>query len=116
MKCDCPTCNGKDYNPIGIEVAEKEVTPFFKQELLKLRYPAHPFPMRYDGLFASILCFGQALAYNRAHAVDMVYHTENKWMLKFSSELFAKFGMKVAHPSELKGEARLVCEFNVGSD
>jgi hypothetical protein len=113
MKCDCPSCNGKDFNPIGIQVAEKEVIPHFKNDLLKVKYPTHPFPMRYDGLLASCLCYGQALAYNRAHAIDMVYHTENKWMLKFRSELEAKFGMKVAHPSEMKGEPRLVCEFNV---
>ncbi len=112
MKCDCPTCKGKDHNALGIQVAEKEVIPFFKQELLKVAYPTHPFPIRYDGLLASCLCYGQALAYNRAHAVDMVYHTENKWMLKFASELEAKFGMKVAHPSEMKGDPKYVCEFN----
>jgi hypothetical protein len=116
MKCDCPTCNGKDYNPIGIQIAEKEVIPFFKQELLKVKYPTHPFPLKYDGLLASLLCFGQALAYNRAHAVHMGYYTENKWILKFGLELFDKFGMKVAHSSELKGEAKFVCEFNVGDD
>ncbi len=114
MKCDCPACNGKrDVNADGIQVAEKEVIPFFKIDLLKVKYPTHPFPMKYDGLFASLLCFGQALAYNRAHSVDMVYHTENKWMLKFASELEVKFGMKVSHPSEMKGEPKLVCEYNV---
>jgi len=114
MKCDCPVCNGKDFNLAGTEVSQKEVIPFFKNELLKVKYPTHPFAMKYDGLLPSLLCYGQALAYNRAHSVDMMYHTENKWMLKFSNELFAKFGMKVAHPSEMKGEPRYVCEFNVG--
>ena len=115
MKCDCATCNGKDFNPIGIEVANKEVMPFFKQELLNLEYPTHPFPKKYDGLASSIFAFSQALAYNRAHKVDMKYHTENKWMLKFKSELFEKFVMKIAHPSEMTGEPKYVCEFNVES-
>ncbi len=112
MNCDCPACNGRDVNLDGIQVAEKEVIPFFKEELLKLRYPTHPFPLRYDGLLAATLCYGQAVAYGRTHSIVATYHTENKWMLKFSEELFTKFGLKILHKSELKTEPQLVCEYN----
>jgi len=117
MKCDCPVCNGKDYNAAGIQLAEKEIIPFFKQELLKLRYPTHPFPLKYKGLLASCFCYSQALSYNRAHGIEnSVYHTENKWMVKFGNELSKKFGLPVLHKSELKSVPRLVCEFNIDQD
>lgn len=113
MICDCPVCKGKDHNPDGIKLAEKEVIPFIKRDLLQLKYPTHPFPLRYDGLLASVLCFSQALSYNRAHGIEAVYYTENKWLLRFSKELNVKFGMPILHKSELKTIPKLVCEYNV---
>lgn len=115
MKCNCPVCNGRDFNPAGIELAEKEIIPFFKRELLNLRYPTHPFPMKYDGLLASLFSYGQALAYNRVHDVqNVVYYTQNKWLLKYSKEMGVKFGMPVLHESELRTTAYEVCEYNTG--
>lgn len=115
MNCKCSVCNGREptlINLAGVKTAEDEVIPFFKQDLLKLRYPDHPLPMKYSGLLASIFAYSQALTYDREHSVQSVYHTDNEWMLKFSNELHSKFGMKTARPSELKGEYKLVCEFN----
>lgn len=114
MRCQCPVCHGKDINKAGIELAEKEVIPFFKTELLKLQYPNHPFPRKYEGLLASVFCFAQALAFDRAHSyIGKKYYTENKWMLQHSESLQKRFGMPIFHVSELKTEAQRVCEFNV---
>lgn len=113
MQCDCEICNGRSFNNAGIQLAESEIIPFFKQDLLKLKYPKHPFPMKYDGLLASVYAFGQALAYNRAHNIELaVYYTKNKWLLKYANELSKKFGMPILHESELKTSSKLVCEFN----
>jgi hypothetical protein len=111
--CNCTVCKGRNYNKEGIELAEAEVIPFFKTELLKLRYPNHPFPLKYKGLFASVLCYSQALAYNRAHSISAVFHTDNKWMLKFSGQLAEKFGMKTDHTDNRPEDCGLACEFNV---
>lgn len=113
MHCDCPVCNGRDFNAAGIQLAEKEVIPFIKKDLLNLRYPTHPFPLRYDGLLSSVFCYSQSLAYNKAHGIEAIYYTENKWLLRYNKELTAKFGMPILHKSELKSCAKLVCEYNV---
>ena len=109
---DCPICRGRDCNKEGIELAEAEVIPFFKTELLKLRYPNHPFPIRYKGLLDSILCYSQALAHNRAHSAVGVFHTDNKWMLKFGGRLAEKFGMGTDHKVNRPEDCSLACEFN----
>ena len=113
MKCNCPVCDGKEIERGGITLAEKEVIPFFKQELLNLKYPTHPFPFKYRGLLAPIMCYSQALHYNRLHSTHTLYYTKNEWLLKYSDALFKKFGMKTVHKSELKADAKLACEFNV---
>ncbi len=41
-KCNCPVCKGRDINSEGIKLAETEIIPFIKNELLKLPYPNHP--------------------------------------------------------------------------
>lgn len=115
MSCKCTICHGNDINQLGLLLATNEVIPFFKKDLLKLRYDDHPFPMKYDGLLASILAYSQALNYNRLHHCIGVYYTQNKWMLKFSNELYIKFGMKTVHESELNTEAKFVCEYNTDS-
>lgn len=113
-QCYCPVCKGRATNEAGFHVADLEVIPFFKRELLKLKYPNHPFSRKYGGLAHSLLCYSQALAYDRAHSIKInSYYTENKWLLKFSSELFKKFGLNPIHKSELKNDVKLVCEFNV---
>lgn len=117
MRCECLVCNGRDWNREGCIFAEKEIIPFFKQELLKLKYPTHPFPIRYKGLFSSILCLGQAIVYDRYHGIIYTtYYTNNKLLLKYSKEISSKFGMSIVHRDELKTVARLVCEFNVEPD
>lgn len=110
--CNCPTCNGKDFNALGIEVSDKEIIPFLKIEVLKLRYPTHPFPMKYDGLLASCFALGQVIAYDRKHKTQSVFYTESKWILKYSNELTKKFGVPILHKSELKTPHKFVCEFN----
>lgn len=115
MDCDCITCKGKDVNMEGIRVATEEVLPFVKQDLLKLRYPNHPLPFRYDGWLASLFAFSQAVRHNRAHNVtNVVYYTDNKWMLKYSTELATKFGMEIRPHSDAPAHARNVCEYNPG--
>lgn len=112
-KCECTVCKGRDPNTDGIALADREVIPFFKEDLLKLRYPNHPLPMRFKGLLEVIYCYGQALAWNRAHSVRAVFYTDNKWMLRFSSELEQKFGMKTDSKDNLPEESFAVCEFNI---
>jgi hypothetical protein len=109
---DCPICQGRDCNKEGVELAEAEVIPFFKVYLLKLRYPKHPFPVRYKGLTASIFCYSQALAYNRAHSINGVFYTDNKWMLKFGEQLAEKFGMGTDHKDNRPEKCSLACELN----
>ncbi len=69
MHCKCSVCHGKDFNPLGIQIAEQEIIPFLKKEILKLQYPNHPFPLKYNGLLSSCLCYGQVIAYNRSHNI-----------------------------------------------
>lgn len=113
MNCNCSVCDGKDFNPIGLQLAEKEIIPFVKKDLLKLNYPEHPFPRKYTGLLASLFAYGQALAYNRAHSLEAIYYTDSKWMLKYSSEFGTKFGMPTKPISELPKTYSVACEFNV---
>jgi hypothetical protein len=110
--CTCPICQSKDPNKLGFDLAEKEVIPFLKKDVLKLKYLDHPFPMKYKGLLASAFAYSQALAYNRAHNVTGVYYTSNQWLLKYSAELNTKFGMMVLHESEVPNNHYTVCEFN----
>jgi hypothetical protein len=112
-ECNCSVCNGKQINVIGIQISEKEIIPFLKIEVLKLRDPKHPFPMKYDGLLASCFALGQVLAYDREHKTKSVFYSESKWILKYSSELTKKFGIPILHKSELKSAHKFVCEFNV---
>lgn len=112
-KCNCCVCNGKKINVIGVEIAEKEIIPFLKIEVLKLDYPNHPFPMKYDGLLASCFALGQVIAYDREHRTKSVFYSESKWILKYSNELTKKFGIAILNKSELKCVHKFVCEFNV---
>jgi len=115
MSCDkdCSVCRGRNFNVEGFKVAEDEVIPFFKRDLLQLKYVNHPFPLRYDGLLASCLAYSQALAYNRAHGCAAVFYTDNKWMLKFSRELGEKFQMHTASKDQMPESYNEVCEYNV---
>lgn len=116
MTCNCAVCNGRNYNQAGIDLADKEVIPFVKVQLLKLKYPKHPFPMKYDGLLASLLCYSQAIAYDRVHKEGpKKYYTDNPWMLKFKDELNNKFTeVIITSSSEISLETlvREVCEYN----
>lgn len=112
MSCACPVCKQRTPNLIGIEIAENEVIPFVKTELLKLRYPTHPFPHKYKDLVASIYAFSQALHQKRANNVEGKYYTSNKWLLKFTKELEDRFGLPIVPESELNTNSILVCEFN----
>lgn len=110
--CSCPVCKRREPNKVGIELAVQEVIPFIKKDLLRLQYPKHPFPLKYEGVLESALAYSQALAFNRAHSISARYYTENKWLLKFSEELSQKFGMKPFHTSEMTEDTMNVCEFN----
>ena len=77
MSCSC--CSDSGINMQGIELTEKEIFPFVKKEILCLRYPTHPIPIRYEGLMESLFAYGQALNYDRKHGIkNSIYYTENK--------------------------------------
>lgn len=113
MKCTCIVCGDRDFNPIGLKLFESEVCPYFKRNILKFKYPEHPFPMKHTGILQSLLAYSQALAYNRAHSIEAVYYTDNKLMLKYSRALFERFGMQAVHASQVPANHNMVCEFNV---
>lgn len=113
MNCNCPVCQGRDYNTDGLKLAEDEVIPFIKKYIIKMRFINAPFPLRYEGLFASVLCYSQALAFDKAHNKVGIFYTENKWMLKFSTKLESKFGMSTKHKNYLPNIYSVACECNV---
>ena len=117
MVCDCPICNGRDINQLGITFANKEVIPFVKIHLLKLKYPNHPIPYRYNGLLSSLMAYSQAVSYDKLHGNSgRKYYTDNIWILKFKNELNNKFSeVLICSKSEMEDESicREVCEYNV---
>ena len=113
MNCNCSICNGRDYNVEGIKLADREIIPFVKREILRLRFPDRPFPPKYQSITASLFCYSQALAYNRAHNIKGTYYTDNKWMLKIGHKLAVQFGMPVDHKDNLPKIYDEACEFNI---
>lgn len=113
MTHKCPICDGRDINVEGIKLANEEVIRFFKIELLELRYSQHPFPRKYNNLFNSILCYAQALQFNRIHSLnDTVFYTSNKWLLKYSKNLGEKFGMPTDDEKNIPNNPMIACEYN----
>jgi hypothetical protein len=114
MSDHCSVCSDRNINKEGVDLAEKEVIPFFKKELLQLRYPTHPFPPRFENLISSLLAYGQALAFDRVHGrTGVKFFTKNKWLLKHSDAMRLKFDLQPVDESELQGPLKEVCEFNV---
>ena len=113
---DCPICQGETYLP-GLQVAEQEVIPFVKRDLLKLRYPEHPFPHRLKGILQSCLAFGQLVNHvrHRLQPGTHTYYTEQPNFLKFAVELEAKFGVRIRPTSAVPPEHGKVCENNIKS-
>jgi hypothetical protein len=116
MNCNCPTCKGRNPDAVGIAIAESEIIPYFKTELLKVRYPDHPIPFRHHGLLASCLSFGQAVAMAR-HIKDRqhCYGTDNTIFHKYKSQIESKFGIRIMTSAEMLAQFPKpleVCEFN----
>lgn len=114
MNCKCCQ-DGKDINNEGLELAEKEVLPFIKQELLKLKYPNHPLPRRYSKSLNSIFAYAQAMAFDRHHNnMGRSYVTDDPFLLQYKDQLNAKFIRLIICDKLEQGElAQEVCQFNV---
>lgn len=116
MNCNCPVCRGRDITQAGIELAEKEVIPFIKNDILKLRYPNHPLPLRYRSLYPSLFAYSQALYYDRIHQEPVKrYYTDNLLLLKFKDAMNQKFkNLIITDLKEMTADesVREVCEFN----
>lgn len=110
---NCLICHG-GCNYDGIQVAENEVIPFFKIDLLKLKYPNHPFPRRFKNLSASCFAFSQILAHVRGKNITARYHTDNKWFNQYKDQLLIKFGIEIKFAKEAPENALEVCEFDLG--
>lgn len=113
---DCHICRGQTYLP-GLQVAEQEVIPFVKRDLLKLRYPEHPFPHRLKEILQSCLAFGQLVNHVRHRKPNEIhtYYTDQSNFLKFALELEDKFGIRVRPTSEVPPNHGEVCENNIKS-
>jgi len=119
MSCDCPVCKDRDINKDALDFAEREVIPFVTKELIKPKYPTHPWPRKYKGLLASLCAYSQAMYWDIIHKQEVPnkYFTANKWLLKFKDELNEKFPQLVICDAQEIHDAyklREVCEFNVG--
>lgn len=105
----CSVCNGT-HNSEGIRTGLL-ISRYLKQ-LLGLRSD-HPFPLRFEGLLASCLALGQAVAAQKAHSLDLPYLTTNPTLLRFRQELHSVFAIRIfdqglADPAT---EVIEVCEF-----
>lgn len=113
---DCDICKERLPNLEGVKITELELIPFFKNQILNLKYPTHPFPLRHKNLLPSLMALGQVLAHHRLHNLSLsaaVYYTENSSMLTHAAKIEDKFGIKVRAKSEAPKNTLLVCEFNI---
>ncbi len=118
MACDCPVCKGRDLNQEGIDFAIKEVIPYVKEYLLKLRHKNHPMPCKYAGFTASLMCFSQALVFDKAHGnYGRKYYTHDKNMLYYAKRINEKFHrVTICDIKDMSEEnVQEVCEFNAAS-
>lgn len=118
MTCNCPVCSGRNINEEAFAVAD-EVILFIKKDVLKLKNINQPFPLKYNGLLASVLAYSQALNYDRIHGnFGRKYFSDNKHFLKLKDDLNEKFKeIVIMDVRELNGEeVQEVCEFNVGKN
>ena len=114
--CDCPICKGRDLNEMGLLFAEKMIFPFVKKQLLEMRFPSHPFPIKYKEFSHSLMAYSQAMVYDIAHNNPPgEYFTSNEFMLKFKDQLNREFPRIIIKDESEMGnqEVREVCEFNV---
>ena len=112
----CPICQDKNAIQAGMDTAAEEVVPFFKKDLLNLRYPDHPFPTRFKGLLYSCYAFGQLVNHlKHMEKGDNVfaYCTDNKTFLKYSEQITKRFGIEIKPANQAPSDALEVCEYSI---
>ena len=126
--CPCPVCAGRDFKREGIELADKEIIPFIKNKLLNVKYPDHPFPLKYGSIAASCFAYSQVVCFARNHSsLSQIFYTENKILIEHKDRLCMKFGVEIRPVSEAPSDVQakdfqsfasaelvlFVCEFNL---
>jgi hypothetical protein len=112
----CHICKNENVIKAGMDTAEQEVIPFFKKDLLNLKYPDHPFPIRFENLTNSCYAFGQLINHlKHVEKGDSVYcyYTANKVFLKYSDQITKQFGIEIKSASQAPDNILEVCEFNI---